>query len=679
MFGDDTATGGSVDAGDLTVRRQALARQIATLARGLGALSASVRLASDSQCVSPLGAGERRADQRAGYTRSLAAIDRDAAGTSLELPLVIDGASLGTLAVLLPPGASRERRDRLGALASLASLALAGAACEQAPPAPVPAVPSVAPAIASGARLEHVLDDLALAGLQLLNSDLCRVELVDEAAGELEIVARASSDPAFVDDSPVGSRVPLELAEHLVAALVSGQPHPFTPVLGRDGAAGEFRFGLAVPMTVQSGAIGAFVLLARRPFDVREAALATVRELAAQAAIAVSHTRLQAKLRRGVDLDPVTGLLNHRASVEQLERLANLADAADRPLSVLLIDVGNFTLFNDINGFAAGDVVLQRVARMLEGSCRAGDLVGRFGSDEFLLVLPNASGPDADAVARRVIAAARSLAVQVEGVDLPIAVSIGVAARPDDGGTRSELLDACAAALREAKSHGVNACHRGRTRLRIDDAGWSALSVLDGLVSAVDRKDRYTRHHSDIVTEVALLLARQLSLPPDVLDALRIAGPIHDVGKIAVPDTILLKPGALTPHERALMEQHVEYGAMLIRDVPHLHLVMDAVLNHHERWDGTGYPNRRRGLDIPPIGRIMAVADAYSAMTADRPYRKGRTPEQAFAELRAGAGSQFDPHLVEPFIQAIEGAPSQRQTAPLATSIGAAASEAADD
>jgi HD-GYP domain-containing protein (c-di-GMP phosphodiesterase class II) len=190
----------------------------------------------------------------------------------------------------------------------------------------------------------------------------------------------------------------------------------------------------------------------------------------------------------------------------------------------------------------------------------------------------------------------------------------------------------------------------------------SVLAVLDGLVSAVDRKDRYTRLHSDIVTDAAVRAAQALQLGPEMQDALQIAGPIHDVGKIAVPDSILMKPGPLTCEERELMEQHVEYGLMLIRDVPRMPDVIDAVLHHHERWDGKGYPNGRSGDDIPLVGRIMAVADAYSAMISDRPYRKGLEQREAFSELRAGAGTQFDPALVEPFITALYEPPSDRRT-----------------
>ncbi len=178
--------------------------------------------------------------------------------------------------------------------------------------------------------------------------------------------------------------------------------------------------------------------------------------------------------------------------------------------------------------------------------------------------------------------------------------------------------------------------------------------MLQGLVRAVDVKDHYTQEHSEVVTDAALLLGQQLNLSEETLRALRIAGLLHDVGKIGIPDHILKKPGKLTNEEYEIMKQHVVLSEMIIKGVPHLNDVLDAVAHHHERFDGRGYPHGKQAEAIPLLGRIMAIADAYSAMCMDRPYRKGLSWEQARTELERGAGSQFDPHLVPLFIQAME-------------------------
>ncbi len=178
--------------------------------------------------------------------------------------------------------------------------------------------------------------------------------------------------------------------------------------------------------------------------------------------------------------------------------------------------------------------------------------------------------------------------------------------------------------------------------------------VLDSLVRAIDAKDHYTKGHSDVVAEYAAKLAARANLSDEVRRALRTAGLLHDVGKLAVPDAILKKPGSLTTGEYDDMKRHVTIGEVLIREVPQLTDVIQAVSCHHERYDGTGYPRGLRGEEIPLVGRIIAIADAYSAMSLDRPYRKAITPDQVIQELEEGAGTQFDPELVRLFIELVK-------------------------
>lgn len=181
---------------------------------------------------------------------------------------------------------------------------------------------------------------------------------------------------------------------------------------------------------------------------------------------------------------------------------------------------------------------------------------------------------------------------------------------------------------------------------------WPAgnFGVLDGLVTAVDNKDHYTRQHSEEVTSYAMNIAEAIGLSKEAQRTLRIAGLLHDVGKIGVPDRILRKPARLEGDEADIIEKHVSLGEIMIKDVPDTVAVVAAVGSHHERFDGGGYPRGQRGYDIPFLGRILAVADAYSAMTTDRPYRKALSEEQASAELLAAAGSQLDPELVHTFL-----------------------------
>ena len=181
----------------------------------------------------------------------------------------------------------------------------------------------------------------------------------------------------------------------------------------------------------------------------------------------------------------------------------------------------------------------------------------------------------------------------------------------------------------------------------------TGFDVIEGLVLAVDAKDHYTVAHSQVVADIAVLLAEALGLPERSTAALRAAGLLHDVGKISIPDRILRKPAALNEDEWLVMRQHVEFSELIVRGVPGLQDILEPVMHHHERWDGHGYPRGLAGEAVPLLGRIMIVADAYSAMVLDRPYRRGLSVEQALAQLRAGAGTQFDPQLVAVLCDAI--------------------------
>ena len=178
--------------------------------------------------------------------------------------------------------------------------------------------------------------------------------------------------------------------------------------------------------------------------------------------------------------------------------------------------------------------------------------------------------------------------------------------------------------------------------------------MVEGLVLAVDAKDGYTVVHSAVVADIATLLAEELGLSARDCAIVRTAGLLHDVGKISIPDRVLRKPAPLNTDEWSIMRQHVEFGELIIRGVPGLRDILDPVRHHHERWDGGGYPRGLVGESVPILGRIMILADAYSAMTLDRPYRRGLTVEAALEQIRAGAGSQFDPHLTALLCEVLE-------------------------
>jgi HD-GYP domain-containing protein (c-di-GMP phosphodiesterase class II) len=178
----------------------------------------------------------------------------------------------------------------------------------------------------------------------------------------------------------------------------------------------------------------------------------------------------------------------------------------------------------------------------------------------------------------------------------------------------------------------------------------SGFDVLQGLVLAVDTKDRYTKRHSDDVARYAVFLAERLELEPEFIRTIHTAGLLHDVGKIGVPDSILRKPGKLTSDEFDVVKQHVALGDMIVRDLADIDMVRAGIRHHHERWDGDGYLDRLAGEAIPLIARIVCCTDAFSAMTSNRPYRRAMSTTDALAELRRCAGTQFDPKVVDALV-----------------------------
>jgi HD-GYP domain-containing protein (c-di-GMP phosphodiesterase class II) len=188
------------------------------------------------------------------------------------------------------------------------------------------------------------------------------------------------------------------------------------------------------------------------------------------------------------------------------------------------------------------------------------------------------------------------------------------------------------------------------------DAAATSFDVLQGLIIAVDTKDRYTKRHSEDVARYGTFLAERLGLPGDEIRTIGVAGMLHDVGKIGIPDRILRKPGSLTEAEYEVVKQHVALGDMIVRDLPDIEAIRAGIRHHHERWDGQGYLDRLEGEDIPLIARILAVADAFSAMTTTRPYRKALDVREALTRLGDAAGTQLDERLVTAFIDGIEHA-----------------------
>jgi diguanylate cyclase (GGDEF)-like protein/putative nucleotidyltransferase with HDIG domain len=353
--------------------------------------------------------------------------------------------------------------------------------------------------------------------------------------------------------------------------------------------------------------------------------------------------------------DALTGTWNHGSLVAQLMEITEHARASDGNVTVALLDIDGFRLLNDTHGHDAGDEALLAVARLIGRSIPSGMTFGRYGPDEFLLVAPGGLAASLEPAVNRLNAALADLGMRFNASErLPVTVSAGIATYPEHADSVTGHLSIAALALSEAKASGGNAIRVANPPGAVEhDRGFG---ILQGLVIAVDTKDRYTKRHSADVSRYATFLADRLGLEAPLRESLRVAGLLHDVGKIGIPDDILRKPAQLTADEHAIMAQHVALGDAIVRGLPNIEDVRAAIRYHHERWDGHGYLEHLVGEEIPLIARIISVADVFSAMTTTRPYRQALSVEEALRRLGDAAGSQLDERLVRVFIEGIETA-----------------------
>ena len=379
--------------------------------------------------------------------------------------------------------------------------------------------------------------------------------------------------------------------------------------------------------------------------------LGAITDISGRKELEAERERQLAEALERADRDPLTGLLNHRAFHRQLEIETDRAQREGTTLAVAMLDLDSFGFFNNAYGHIVGDQVLRLVAERLQRIVRSYDSLARFGGDEFALLLAGTGTATASEVEGRLRADLAGLTFRPAGsaVDIPLGLSVGVALFPRDGSDRYETLRLADERLLRAKSgaSGETEADRVRSRMGRTLAGFS---MLDALVTAVDNKDRYTCRHSEDVLTYSLQIARGLGLDETIQETVAVAALLHDVGKIGVPDAVLRKPSKLTEVEFEAIRQHPQMGAAIVGAVSGLEATLDAVRYHHERWDGGGYPSGLVGEATPLLARLMAVADAFSAMTTDRPYRKGMVEAWALHLLEEGAGTQWDPRCVQAFL-----------------------------
>ncbi|MGE5379656.1 MAG: PAS domain S-box protein [Methylocystaceae bacterium] len=332
--------------------------------------------------------------------------------------------------------------------------------------------------------------------------------------------------------------------------------------------------------------------------------------------------------------DVLTGLYNRTYFEEEMNRLS---DGRLSPIGVFVIDVDGLKLVNDSLGHEKGDLLLYRAGEVIKKCFRQGDVVARVGGDEFAALLPCCDQTQMEAIRQRLSKALGEYNEQFP--ELPLSISVGMAMHRQIGQLIRELY-------KEADNDMY------RDKLQRSRSARSAL--VQTLMTALEARDYITEGHAERLQILVSALATKLGLPTRTVGDMKILAQFHDIGKVGIPDRILFKPGALDPEEYAEMQRHCEIGSRIALASPELAPLSDLILKHHEWWNGCGYPLGVKGEEIPLPCRILAVADAFDAMTNDRPYRKAMSVTEAQRELEAGAGTQFDPELVKVFCTIIQ-------------------------
>lgn len=390
----------------------------------------------------------------------------------------------------------------------------------------------------------------------------------------------------------------------------------------------SYRALLSTPI----GSLGIFQATStqQRTFSDEDISLTEI--LASHTAEALKRIFSEKNMRYMSFHDALTGIFNRSFLEQELTRLDTIRQL---PISIIIGDINGLKLINDAYGHAAGDKLLKKAADVLKLVCRTEDIIGRWGGDEFVIVLPHTKLNEANKIINRIQGEAQGIFIE----SIPLSMALGVASKNNHGEEIYEVL-----AEAEKKMY----------RNKLAESRSARSAVLNSLRNTLAEKSQETEEHTTRMEVMALKLGKKLGLMQEELNRLSLLVSLHDVGKILIAEEILNKPGKLSAKEWEIIRSHPETGYRIARSIEEISHVAEEILAHHERWDGKGYPHGLKGKEIPLLARINAIVDAFDVMTNSRPYKREMTKEQAIIELKRCAGTQFDPQLTQVFLELLQ-------------------------
>ncbi len=395
--------------------------------------------------------------------------------------------------------------------------------------------------------------------------------------------------------------------------------------------------------------------------DLKENELSFITSISTIASVALNNALRYEKAYFEARTDELTEVLNRRYFLEILDEV--FEKNKNGSLAMVIINLDDFKLYNQLYGVQQGDAVLKEIAKLIEMCVGDHGYVSRYGGKEYAVVLPRYDVHCTKNLSQSIQRQIGKIGKNDTVVKKSLTCSIGICVYPYGAGSIKELIENTEHAVFQVKRKGkngmkvfdtfVNGTEEGDNKINYASIYEEYKSTIYALTAAIDAKDHYTFSHSENVAKYAVALAERLNVNTEIIENIRQAALLHDVGKISISETILNKPFQLDDSEFEIMKGHVEASINIIRHLPSLDYVIPAVLGHHERWDGKGYPRRISGTDIPLTARILAIADAFDAIISKRCYKQAMPIEKALLILEEESGKQFDPELVPEFIEMI--------------------------
>ena len=513
--------------------------------------------------------------------------------------------------------------------------------------------------MASSLNLQEVYTTFVDGLREVIDVDFAAITLID--GKELSFVAMSTSahvKPIWTVDQ----RIPLKgtgtewIATHKKTMVEQDLARDRMFTVSKAYFKMGIRSVIYLPLVTKDECIGSLIIGNRNPNVYMEVQISLLEKLALQIATSVVNAKLYARTAEKARIDELTGLFNRRHFDEVIQQEIDRHARYGSIFSLAFMDLDEFKNYNDSLGHVAGDSMLERVGKIVLASIRNVDCAFRHGGDEFAIIMPNTTIENASTVIDRIRLRIES---ELGGIKrIPVTASFGLASWPSDGLTKDHIVNAADKALYHAKRTGGNrACLVSQMLPSLSEptekmakTDKEVLNIIYALASTIEARDTYTYGHSRKVQFYAVMLAEALKLPAEKVAIVSHAALLHDIGKIGIYDGILNKPGRLDAQEMELIKTHPDLSRTIVGHVDSLTPCLPAIHQHHERWDGTGYPSGLKGDSISLEGRILALADAFDAMTSKRPYREPLSTKKAIQELKNGAGTQFDPKLVEVFI-----------------------------